>query len=198
VRTAGLLSRFTLGWRLVAALVLGVAAGPRSAVLRPLGGLLLALLESLAVPAVVAFVLAGVSGVALRRMGALGARLVAAFALLSLAATAVGAACAVLTLGTTVAPRVPQPGPPAPLPRWRRDPRWTGSAGSRPRPRSHSRSAMPSARRAPRPSSPFVGKANTPVNALGRLACVAALVPRNGGDESRALDGRPCRLASSG
>jgi Na+/H+-dicarboxylate symporter len=24
----------------------------------------------------------------------------------------------------------------------------------------------------------FIGKANTPVNALGRLACVAALIPR--------------------
>jgi Na+/H+-dicarboxylate symporter len=119
VRVFGGLSRFTLGWRLLAALVLGIAvgiaAGPRSAVLRPLGGLLLALLESLAVPAVVAFVLAGVSGVALRRMGVLGARLVAAFALLSLGATVVGAACAVLIIGTTVAPRVPQSGPPDPL-----------------------------------------------------------------------------------
>lgn len=27
---------------------------------------------------------------------------------------------------------------------------------------------------------PFVGKANTPVNALGRLACLVALVPRKG------------------
>ena len=25
----------------------------------------------------------------------------------------------------------------------------------------------------------IIGKANTPVNALGRLACVAALIPRN-------------------
>ena len=88
--TRRLLSRFTLGWRLVAAVVLGVAvgitAGPRSAALRPLADLLLALLKGLAVPAVVAFVLAGVSAVAPRRLGALGARLVAAFALLSLAA----------------------------------------------------------------------------------------------------------------
>jgi Na+/H+-dicarboxylate symporter len=120
VRTGLLLSRFTLGWRLVAALVLGVAvgiaAGPRSAALRPLGELLLVLLEGLAVPAVVTFVLAGVSGVAPRRMGGLGARLVAAFALLSLAATAVGAACAVLVLGVGTAPRAPGPFPPAPLP----------------------------------------------------------------------------------
>ena len=112
--------RFTLGWQLAAALVLGVAvgivAGPRSAALRPLADLLLALLKGLAVPAVVAFALAGVSGVSPRRMGALGARLLAAFALLSLAATAVGAACAVLILGPATAPRAPEADPLAPLP----------------------------------------------------------------------------------
>jgi len=100
--------RFTLGARLVVALVLGVAvglvAGPRSAALRPLGDLLLALLEGLAVPAVVAFVLAGVSGVAPRRMGSLGVRLVMAFALLSFAAAAVGASCATLILGAATLP----------------------------------------------------------------------------------------------
>jgi Na+/H+-dicarboxylate symporter len=120
MRSPDLLSRFTLGWRLVAALVLGVAVGivtgPRSAALRPLGDLLLAFLESLAVPAVVAFVLAGVSGVAPRRMGALGVRLVASFALLSFAAAAVGAACAALVLGAATLPMMPGPALPSPLP----------------------------------------------------------------------------------
>ena len=117
--THRLFSRFTLGWRLVAAVGLGVAvgivAGPRSAALRPLADLLLALLKGLALPAVVAFVLAGVSGVAPRRWGALGARLVAAYALLSLAATAVGVASALLIL-QAAAPHAAGSAMPAPLP----------------------------------------------------------------------------------
>jgi Na+/H+-dicarboxylate symporter len=38
---------------------------------------------------------------------------------------------------------------------------------------------------------PFVGKANTPVNALGRLACVAALVPRGPVQEPARRASRP-------
>lgn len=119
MRPDRLLSRFSLGWQLAAALLLGLtvgmAAGPRSAILRPLADLQLALLKGLAVPAVVAFALAGVSGVSPRRMGALGLRLVAAFALLSLAATALGAACAILLVEPAKAVSALRQTPQAPL-----------------------------------------------------------------------------------
>lgn len=83
-------------WGFLLGIPVGLLLGPEAAVLTPLGDLFIRLLRMLVIPIVVTTIVAGVAGITPRQVGRIGVKIVALYAGLSLGATALGVAIAVL------------------------------------------------------------------------------------------------------